>query len=206
MTQYPDIKTAITLWQESLVGVNARAVSQRGAREYIYHTTGVAEAAALIAAKCGLNEEKAYVLGLLHDWGKIQNEKTSGKSHFMVGYDKMINEGWDDAARICLTHSFPEADFDFNDYPFYSLTDLQRAKELISKIEYDDYDRLIQLCDIFFEGTHVISYQRRLACIRQRYNLKPEQTKCLESKAAENKAYFDNKCGCDIYSLLNIED
>lgn len=206
MTQYPDIRTAIALWQESLTGVNARVVSQRGAREYIYHTTGVAEAAAAIAAKCGMNEEKAYVVGLLHDWGKIQDEKASGQPHFLVGYDKMIAEGWADAAQICLTHSFPEKDFKFSDYPSYSSACLQKTKDLISKIEYDDYDRLIQLCDIFFEATSKISYQRRIARIRERYNLTVEQTKCLEIKAAENKAYFDAKCGCDVYDLLGIKE
>lgn len=206
MTYYPDIKTAIILWQESLAGVNAVVVSQRGAREYIYHTTGVAEAAAKIAVKCGMNEEKAYVLGLLHDWGKIQNEKVSGKSHFMIGYEKMMKEGWNDVAKICLTHSFPNADFDLLDYPSYPTEDLEQAKRLISQIKYDDYDRLIQLCDMLFEGTSVISYQCRIACIRKRYNLTREQTKSLEDKAAENKAYFDKKCGCDIYNLLNIKE
>lgn len=205
MKNYPDLKTAISLWQESLSGVIAIA-SPKGAREYIFHTTGVAEAASSIASKCGLDEEKAFIVGLLHDWGKIQKQKETGKSHFMVGYEKMIENGWTEAANICLSHSFPDPDFDVKDYPSYPLSDLEKAKELISQRKYDDYDRLIQLCDIFFEGTTKISYQRRIACIRERYGLTKDQTQVLESKAAENKTYFDKKCGCDIYNLLCIEE
>ena len=205
MMSYPDLKEAIVLWQESLSGVISNS-SPQSAREYIFHTTGIAKAASLIAAKCGLNEKTAYITGLLHDWGKIQKQQVTGKSHFMVGYDKMLSIGFDGVARICLTHSFPDADFDFADYPSYPVVDLQRAKQLISQIKYDDYDRLIQLCDIFFEATSKISYQRRIACIRNRYNLTTEQTAVLERKAAENKKYFDDKCQCDIYKLLQIEE
>lgn len=205
MTSCPDLKTAVALWQESVSGI-AEWINQQYLREYIFHSIGIAEAAAKIAAKSGLNEERAYVLGLLHDYGKRQRQKETGVSHIMAGYDRMMTAGWTDVARICLTHSFPDPDFDFADYPSYPLADLRRAKELISQIKYDDYDRLIQLCDIFFEGTSKISYQRRIACIRQRYGLTKEQTAVLENKAAENKAYFDAKCGCDVYDILDIKE
>lgn len=205
MSTYPDIITAISVWRESLFGVIDRAPSKQG-KEYTFHTTGVAEAAALIAEKAGLNKDKAYVLGLLHDWGKIKNERETGVPHFIVGYEEMLQRGWKDVARICLTHSFPEADFDFKDYTSYAIPYLQQAKQIIAQLTYDDYDRLIQLCDIFFEATTRISYQRRIACIRERYGLTVDQTKVLELKAAENKAYFDAKCGCNIYSLLGIEE
>ena len=205
MSTYPDIITAVSVWRESLFGVIDRA-STKQVKEYIFHTTGVAEAASLIAEKAGLNKEKAYVLGLLHDWGKIKSEKETGIPHFIVGYQEMQKRGWSDVARICLTHSFPEADFDFKDYTSYALPYLQQTKELISQMTYNDYDRLIQLCDIFFEATTRTSYQRRIACIRERYGLTSEQTKVLETKAAENKDYFDKKCGCDVYKLLDIEE
>ena len=204
MNKSLDIKTAVSIWQESVTEMALWIDSQR-LREYIFHTVGVGECAAKIASRCGLNDEKAYILGLLHDYGKKQNEKQTGKSHFMVGYDQLMSMGWSDAARINLTHSFPEADFDYKDYPSYPIADLYRSKELLSKQAYEDYDRLIQLCDMFFEGTTVISCQKRLKGIRRRYNLKEEQTATLEKKAAENKAYFDAKCGCDIYDLLHIE-
>lgn len=204
MTTCPDIKTAVRLWVKS-IDVMSEWIQGQYLREYIYHTETIAENAAKIASRCHLDEQKAYVLGLLHDYGKKTNQKISGKSHFMTGYDELSAMGWSDVARINLTHSFPEKDFDYKDYSSYPLADLQRAKALISQLDYDDYDKLIQLCDMFAEATSTVSYQKRLQRIRERYGLKEEQTIVLERKAAENKAYFDAKCGCDIYDLLRIE-
>ncbi len=199
---YPDITTAISLWQESLSG-NCKWNKEK-AKEYIFHTSGVAESAEKIALSCGIEGNKAYVLGLLHDYGKIQNEKKSRTAHFIFGYQEMKRKGFDDVARICITHSFPDHSFAFNEYSSYSIKDLQEAKSIISKLEYDDYDRLIQLCDMFFEGMNKISFQERIAGIRQRYNLSVLQTANLEKYTAANKKYFDEKCGCDIYKILGI--
>ena len=204
MTNLPDLKESIRCWQQGLQEMSLWIGGQQ-LREYVFHSTGVAEAAATIASKCGMDEERAYICGLLHDFGKRQNEKQTGRAHFIVGYEDMMSRQWSVVARVCLTHSFPDSDFDFRDYTSYKITYLQKAKSIINNFVYDDYDKLIQLCDIFFEATSKISYQQRIACIRKRYNLKPEQTVGLETKAAENKALFDKKCGCDIYKLLNIE-
>ena len=204
MTPYPDIKTAVAIWQKSISEMSVW-IAEQHLREYIFHTVGVGESAAKIASCCNLDYEKAYVLGLLHDYGKKQSQKQTGKSHFMVGYDDLMLLGWSDAARINLTHSFPEQNFDYKDYSSYPFDDLRRAKELIRDIVYDDYDKLIQLCDLFFEGTAIVSFQKRLKNICYRYNLKKEQIARLEKKASENKAYFDVKCGCDVYELLHIE-
>lgn len=205
MSNYPSISQAIFLWQESLSSITETAPEQNQI-EYIYHTTGVADSAYKIAQKCNLNPYKAYVLGLLHDYGKIQNEKVTGKAHFIVGYDKMIKEGFIDVANVCLSHSFPIKEFSFNDYASYHIDNLIMAKKLLKEIEYDDYDRLIQLCDIFFEGMNKISYQKRIERIRKRYNLTKDQTTILEKGSKSNKEYFDSRCGCNVYDILNIRD
>lgn len=203
MSTYPDLRKAIYLWQESLSGMLNRS-HDKTPQEYISHTTGVALAAFKIAEKCGLDKDKAYVLGLLHDYGKIYNERETMVPHFIVGYNKMLSLDYTDSARICLSHSFPDVDFDFADYTSYPLDWLKYAKDILKTFVYDDYDRLIQLCDIFFEGNHVVSYQKRITKIRERYNLTVEQTSNLEKGAIRNKIYFDNKCGCDIYKILGI--
>ncbi len=205
MNKFPDIKTAIKLWQESLNGIISWE-QEKWIKTYIFHSTGIANAAELIASKCNLDTKIAYICGLLHDYGKLQNEKITGKTHFMVGYDKMMQEGWNGVARICLTHSFPIKDFNFKDYISYSETDLKQAKILLANITYNDYDKLIQICDMLFEGCSIVSYQTRLSHIRERYNLTPEQTFYLEQGAKNNKAYFDAKCDCDIYKLLGIRE
>lgn len=205
MISYPSINEAIIIWHESLSGVLQRSKEEIKI-EYIFHTTGVAVSAYKIAQKCALNHEKAYVLGLLHDYGKIQNEKYTGKAHFIFGYEKMLEKGYEDVAKICLSHSFPKKDFSFNDYSSYAKNDLIQTKEILSKQEYDDYDRLIQLCDMFFEKTYKMPYQKRLEGIRSRYNLTKEQTKDLEEGARINKEYFDRLCGQDIYEILDIKN
>jgi HD superfamily phosphodiesterase len=69
------------------------------------HCRFAAECAGRIAKHCeGLDYETAYILGLLHDIGR-----RFGVSHFghvVDGYRYMLQLGFYDAARICLTHSF----------------------------------------------------------------------------------------------------
>ena len=203
MTKYPNIETATLLWIESLKGVVA--TQKEFIRDYIFHTSGIAITAQKIAEKAGLNPEKAYVLGLLHDWGKIQREKETGISHVFVGYSKMMELGYDAVARVCLTHSFPIKDFDEKNYPAYSKKDLSFAKQFLSQTQYDDYDKLIQLCDIFFESTRRVSPQYRLKKIRERYGLDESQTRELELGAKQNKEYFDKLCGCDVFEIVNLD-
>jgi putative nucleotidyltransferase with HDIG domain len=203
MNNYPDIKEAIYLWQESLSGILNHS-KPNIQMEYIYHTTGVAESAYKIAQKCNLDPQKAYVAGLLHDYGKIQNEKQTGFAHFLYGYEKMTELGFGFIAKICLTHSFPYKDFSFDDYISYKKEDLIKTKNILSEIEYDDYDRLIQLCDIFYEGMNKVTYQRRIEGIKERYNLSDSQIKPIKEGAEMNKAYFDKLCSCDIYEILKI--
>lgn len=203
MNNYPNITEAIKIWQESLSGILSHA-KPNIQMEYIYHTTGVAEAAFKIALNSGLDPQKAYICGLLHDYGKIQDEKTTGKAHFLVGYEKMISLGYDFVAKICLSHSFPIKDFCFEDYSSYTDEALTKTKAILSSVEYDDYDRLIQLCDIFFEGMNKVTYQQRIKSIKNRYNLTDKQVKNLTTGAEKNKKHFDKLCGCDIYKILNI--
>ena len=99
MINYPTLTQAIILWQESLSGI-IDVCSQSKQIEYIHHTVGVAESAYKIAQKCNLDAEKAYVLGLLHDYGKIQNEKQTGIAHFIIGYDKMMKSELADIKNI----------------------------------------------------------------------------------------------------------
>ena len=69
------------------------------------HSLTAAHCAEKIAAACGdMDAEKAYVLGLLHDIGRKFGVRHLG--HVSDGYAYMMCLGYDEAARICLTHSF----------------------------------------------------------------------------------------------------
>ena len=72
------------------------------------HSRTAAHCAEAIAARSGMNPDKAYVLGLLHDIGRRFGKRHLG--HVSDGYSYMMSLGYDDVARICLTHSFNEKD------------------------------------------------------------------------------------------------
>lgn len=203
----PDRQTAQRIWQDGIDFRLRQPQPWTFHQEYIFHTTGVAKAAQKIAENTPyLNAEKAYILGLLHDYGKKYDERAAGRFHAQVGYEELSVMGYTGAARICLTHSFPDKNFADADYSSCRPEWLVWAHQQLEKIEFDDYDRLIQLCDLFFEGLSKVSFERRFAGIQQRYNLRPEQLENLRRGAARNKAYFDALCGKDVYRLLEIEE
>ena len=69
------------------------------------HSRVVAHCAEKIAGSCdGMDRDKAYVLGLLHDIGRKFGVRHLG--HVSDGYTYMMSLGYDEAAKICLTHSF----------------------------------------------------------------------------------------------------
>jgi len=69
------------------------------------HSRTVAHCAEKIALACDdMDSEKAYVLGLLHDIGRRFGVRHLG--HVSDGYSYMRELGYEDVARICLTHSF----------------------------------------------------------------------------------------------------
>ena len=69
------------------------------------HCLTAAHCAEKIANACGdMDSEKAYILGLLHDIGRKFGTRHLG--HVSDGYTYMKSLGYDEVAKICLTHSF----------------------------------------------------------------------------------------------------
>lgn len=99
---FPEIDTAIS--ELELAG-------QMNPGPWTDHSKNVAMVARMIAEHCsGLDSEKAYVLGLLHDIDRRNG--VAAVRHIINGYDYAISKGWDEPARICLTHSFPVKDIE----------------------------------------------------------------------------------------------
>lgn len=130
--------------------------------------------------------------------------KKRGKT-FMVrdGYESLMAMGYPEAARICLTHSFPKTNFDYADYA-YPLEWLNWASEKLADLTYDDYDRLIQFCDMLFEGLNIVTIEERILNISRRYGLELSQLSALKNNALTLKAYFDKQCNTDVYALLGL--
>ncbi|HAS37870.1 MAG TPA: phosphohydrolase [Ruminococcaceae bacterium] len=168
------------------------------------HSMNVAKAAELIAEACGLDREKAFVCGLLHDIGRRTG--IAAVRHIIDGYDYAMSKGWDEAARVCLTHSFPIKDIDA-DIGKKDITAEQYnfIKAFIENIEYDDYDKLIILCDSLADANGFCILEKRFVDTTRRYGIFPF-TVDRWNKTIEFKEYFEKMIGRSIYALLpNIE-
>lgn len=141
--------------------------------------------------------EKAYVLGLLHDIGRKFGVRHLG--HVSDGYSYMMSLGYDEVARVCMTHSF--IDGTTNDYigDFdTSPEELKLIQDTIKAIEFDEYDKLIQLCDALSGSEGVLNIEDRMNDVRKRYGYYSQ--KKWDSNM-ELMKYFEEKMGKDIYSV-----
>lgn len=166
---------------------------------WVNHSKITARCAEQIAGACaGMNSEKAYIVGLLHDIGRKFGVKHMG--HIYDGYHYMLELGYDEAAKICLTHSFSIQNI--QDYiGRFDITDdeLKELETALSAAEYDDYDRLIQLCDSMAGAEGVMTMEARMSDVARRYGNYPQEK---WDKNMELKDYFSAKAGMDIYEIV----
>lgn len=170
---------------------------------WIEHNKTAGFCARIIAEKCeGLNPDFAYVMGLLHDIGR--REGIMDMKHIYTGYLFMSSLGYDDSARICLTHSFPYKNIGaYNGQNDCSKEETEYIQNYIDRLEYNDYDRLIQLCDAisFPDGPTYVEKRLVDVVIRRGFN---DLTIPKWKAFLELKKYFDEKSGMDIYKLLDV--
>jgi len=171
---------------------------------WIGHCKYVAESAKLIAANCkDLNPDVAYILGLLHDIGKTTPSGKTTIGHIMEGYNYSMERGYNLLAKICVTHSCPSK----------NISDIFEVKEnckdegydfvedFLNKVEYDDYDKLIQLCDALGLHNGFTVIEKRLVDVALRHGIS-EHVIPKWKAFMELKNYFDEKIGQSIYSIL----
>jgi putative nucleotidyltransferase with HDIG domain len=157
------------------------------------HSKVVARAARIIAEKVeGLDSEKAYVLGLLHDIGRYVG--VTSIKHIYDGFQLMIADGYDEVAQICITHSFPIQNFETYAGGNNDCTENETSiiKEFLNNAVYTDYDRLIQLCDSLSLPAGICLMEKRLMDVVMRYGVK-EHTVEYWKKMFEIKNYFAEK-------------
>ena len=127
--------------------------------------------------------------------------------HIIDGYDYTISKGWDEVARICLTHSFPVKDIEAD----IGQKDIRKEQydfinNYLNQIEYDDYDKLIILCDALADANGFCILEKRFIDTTRRYGIFPFSVDRW-NKTYEYKEYFEKKIGKSIYYLLpHIED
>jgi len=163
------------------------------------HSRVAAECAEKIALLCdGMDADKAYILGLLHDIGRKFGVKHLG--HVYDGYQYMKKLGYDDVARICLTHSFSIPDIHtYNGNFDISQEQQEEISVALQNIVYDDYDRLIQLCDSLAGSEGVMDIEERMADVKRRYGSYPPEK--WEANL-QLKHLFEEKTGKNIYDII----
>jgi hypothetical protein len=161
----------------------------------------VAHAAALISTvHPDLDPEYGFILGLLHDIGR--REGVYGMRHVIDGYDFLIEEGYPEAARTCLTHSYPIPNVMAGSSPWDGTAEQAHfVAAFLDSHPYTFYDRLIQLCDSICLPKGPVLMEKRLVDVVRRYGFNEH---ILEKWQAfyQIKNTFEGTLQQSIYSLL----
>ena len=161
------------------------------------HSRTVAHCAEKIARACGdLDAEKAYVLGLLHDIGRKFGVRHLG--HVSDGYRYMLSLGYDEAARVCLTHSFNNGTLDIGKFDTTE-EELAMIRKELASLSFDEYDRLIQLSDALAGAEGVLDIEQRMEDVRKRYGSYPQRKWDSNLRLKQG---FEQKVGKSIYEVV----
>lgn len=190
------VKMANAYLQERIYhGSHPQIIFEHGT--HVFNVAKIAEAIAKRTHK--LNPEVAYILGLLHDIGRVKDETLTGVPHTLEGYQYLREKGYLRAAKICVTHSFINPNFKDSDFPAYSKQALQAVRGLLKNIRYDDYDKLIQLSDLFSRGKEILSIRQRLDKNKRFYHI-PNLS--YENEAFALRDYFNRKYHLDVEQVV----
>jgi hypothetical protein len=166
---------------------------------WVKHSQNVAIAAKNISMKVPeMNAEKAYIIGLLHDIGRRVGI-VDIPTHSYEGYKYCMEKGWDEPARICMTHSYILMKEEFNSKPE---TDAEKnIMNFIMSSKPDDYDVLIQICDALATDYGFVILEKRFVDVTRRYGIMEQYIKGWDV-LFEAKEKFEIKMGCSIYDVL----
>ena len=168
---------------------------------WVDHSVMTGQAAEIIAAHLpGLDPQAAAILGLLHDIGR--HAGVTDIRHCIDGYTYLHELGFEDAARICITHIFTVQDINAaNGIWDCSEDEIQFIQHYLAGLQYDDYDRLIQLCDALALPAGFCLIEKRLVDVAIRRGI--NSTTIDKWKATfQVKTDFEARIGKSIYSLL----
>lgn len=165
------------------------------------HCRRAGEAAGIIAARCpGMDGAKARALGMLHDIGRAAG--VMDMRHVVEGYRWAMARSMPDVARISLTHSFAIRDAGTAvgnwDCP---AEDIRLVQDYLVGVEYDDYDRLVQLCDYLADPWGFCVLEKRMVDVTLRRGFN-EHTLEKWRAAFGLLHYFEEKMGTKLYPLL----
>lgn len=190
-----DSKTAYRLLTEDIIKEENDLKQDKN--RWVLHCLYSGMAAGRIAEKLGLDSDYAASLGYVHDIGR----RISHPKHIIEGYNYLKALGYNNEARICLTHSFIYNDITLAAGPFPSNKAYQAITEHLNEEECNTYDNIIQLCDLFCLETGFTTLEKRILDISIRKGVFPCSKRHF-NKAIELKEELEDKMGCNLYELF----
>lgn len=167
------------------------------------HSVNVGKAARKIAESLGEDADRAEALGYLHDIGRRVGKCSI--SHTIEGYRYMIELGYEEAARICLTHGFMENSVE-GAIGEWDMTDeeIEFVKNYVEKTNLSIYDKIVQLADCIALPTGITIMERRMADVLFRYGFNEYAEKNFKERL--NVQYeLEEKLGYPITKLFKDE-
>jgi len=190
-------------------GVNEFGINKSS---WISHSLVEARLCSTLASKCGLDTEKAFKLGLLHDYGRKFNH---GPIHPILGMEKLFDLGYYEESIGCLTHSFLNGNFFACYAPSknYIVDEQLRAIptnmdivnsdlfSFLTKYTYSDYDRILNIADLMATDGMVVSPERRILDIEKRRKIEGRQREFFISQLLESINWCLMKLGISINEI-----
>jgi hypothetical protein len=168
---------------------------------WVQHSLYTGQAAGLIAGNCRhLDPEKAYILGMLHDIGRRFGVKDM--RHSLDGFTYSMHGDYESLAKVCITHSFPTGNIrDAFGQWGCSPEEYHFVENYLQSAAFDDYDRLIQLCDAIALPSGFVLMEKRMVDVAVRHGI--HEFIIPKWKATfQIKQYFENQMGRSIYAIL----
>lgn len=151
---------------------------------WISHVLYEGKLAKQLATKLGVDPNTAQIQGILHDYGR---KVTHSFEHVTKGYEKLVDEGWEDEAISCLTHSFlnggrcasneqAEEGFyvDENGNPSWKPeTEKDDITLFLENYQYSTYDTVLNIADLMATSDGIVSPYDRIQDIATRRKLDP---------------------------------
>lgn len=129
----------------------------------------------------------AYVLGILHDIGR---KFKTDMQHTVFGYEYLVNKGYPNEAKICLTHSHILGERCANNEPavpgwsclngvstWDSSVETDDLTMFLQQTSYSVYDLLLSIADLMATDQSILPIYERLQDIAGRRKIDPTNRK-----------------------------
>lgn len=151
---------------------------------WISHVLYEGKLAKQLATKLGVNPTTAQIQGIIHDYGR---KITHSFEHVTKGYEALVDEGWEEEAISCLTHSFlnggrcasnesAEEGFyvDENGNPCWKPgAEKDDITLFLDNYHYSAYDTVLNIADLMATSDGIVSPYDRIQDIATRRKLDP---------------------------------